>query len=263
MIWTSSRIQEIGLSSLSCDPIRHVLGHETVLENEKNCDPRDMGHKKYMLLLDTRLAAGYFLVQGDHTNARKWAAISVDAAETYFFGEWRDIQPSGNGSDQPPSREYQEINEHWVDSYDWSMCFIAALQQWDTFDRFAHILRDDVRLNIDQTEAHRAWWLYFCGRVRKRPQQEIAGFRQTVMEAKRAKTDQLLLTWVDALFEGSDDELQDAIKKYFQHHRRVESKKPGLGLAIRGSILLHYGEHLGRQFSRPDNSDLYIVEFGE
>ncbi|QDU79280.1 hypothetical protein Pla110_09860 [Polystyrenella longa] len=263
MIWTTSRTQEIGLSAISCDPFEQVVGFNKLPEYEQNRDPRDMGHMKSRYLYRSRLAAGYFLVQGDHTNARKWATISVDAAETYFFGEWRDIEPSGNGSDQPPSRDYQDKHRLWVESYDWSMCFIAALQQWDTFDRFAHILRDDVRLNIDQTEAHRAWWLYFCGRVRKRPQQEIAGFRQTVMESKRAKTDQLLLTWVDALFEGSDDELQDAIKKYMQHHRRVESKKPGLGLAIRGSILLHYGEHLGRQFSRPEKSDLYVVEFAD
>lgn len=261
MIWIQSRLSELGLSKIGCNPIAEVNRYQKMPENEINADLRDAGLMKSHYLNDASSASFCFLVNGDHENARRWGNIAVEAGETYFFGEWRERTPSGNGRNQPPNRDWQDIHALWVDYLDWTMCLAASVGRWHEYERFATYLRDDVALNVDQTEVHRAWWLYFCGRVRERPAKEIAQFHETVVEAKRAKTDQLLLAWVDALFDGTDDELLVAMNRYFQHHRKVEVKKPGFRLAFRGSMLLHYGTHLGREVERPSNSDLYIVEF--
>ena len=261
MIWKDPRITELKLSATGCDPAYSIGRYRKLPEYEEKRGLQAAGLMKSRYTVHSCEASLNFLVHGDHGNAKKWAGTALECGETYFFGEWRELAPSGNGFDQPPSREFQDIHQLWVDYYDWTMCLCSAIGRWAEFERFAMYLRDDVSIAPDQTEAHRAWWLYFCGQIRKRPSKQLEAFRETVMTAKRAKTDQLLLSWVDALVSGSHDELRDAITKYFQHHRKVEVKKPGYGLAIRGSMLLHYGKYIGREVDRPANTDLYVVEF--
>lgn len=202
----------------------------------------------------------YYLLD-EFALAREWAVTLLKVGDDFFFGEWREKVHPNHNPNLPFDRTWWDVTELWVDRFDMVMLAAAALPDWPAFDKFARYLRDDVELNIDQHPSHRAWWLYFCGRHNGRHVSELAAFRETVIQGSR-KAEKLLLTWVDALFDGTLADLQTAMDDYFRHHARSEVKKLAFQrVAIRGSMLLHLGLRINRVATAPAYAADFLVEF--
>ena len=151
----------------------------------------------------------------------------------------------------------------WDNQIEPAMMVAAALSRWELFDKLAGYLRDDVKLNVDQSKEHRAFWLYFCGRHRRRPLAELDEFRETVVSG-RIKREKLLLGWVEALYGGSDTDLADAVARFFKHHVTVEAKRPQNYwniICVRCSMLLHLGLRLKRPSAVPPEMSDFLFEF--
>lgn len=191
--------------------------------------------------------------------AVKWSQVFLQDADDLFFGDWRNHCLTDNGV----------IDAVWwdrVQSWDFilprSMLWAAANANWELFDKFATYLRDDVKLCVDQKPYERAWWLFFCGKVRKRPSQDLEGFRQTV-DASVRKAEKALLVWVDALYGSNAQQLQAAVDEYCSIHLKYEAKaeeRVYRRLGIRPSILLHLGLRFGKKSQVPAAMEPYLFE---
>jgi len=188
-----------------------------------------------------------------------WMPRALDFAEDYFFGDWRDKVLSKNGT-EPPNREYWDIIALWNDAFQSSILWCACLGQWDRAKRFAGYVRDDIGFDPEQSGENRAWLILLAGVLRNRPWKEVQPFQDTILNGSR-KREKLLLGFLDAILHGDDKTLHTQAQQYWKYYKSSESKAHMVTskVAIDGTILLYYAEHLGRTVDVPDNVALHIV----
>ncbi len=203
---------------------------------------------------------GVYLLD-DYCAAKDWAKRTIEYADDYFFGAWRDEVPSGNNHREPPSRIWHDLHSSWVMPLQSALVAASALGLWERAERFATYPREGIRENDGISAACDSFWLYFCAVLRGASQETVAKHSTAVLEQGN-KSDRLLLAFADAVRGADNKALQKAADEYFKHYKRVEAKKQYISskLAMDGSMVLHWARHLGRTVVVPNEVRDHIFE---
>jgi hypothetical protein len=137
----------------------------------------------------------------------------------------------------------------------------TSLRNWEAVQRYASYPQDNIRLNVDQTEANRAWLLLLCGAIINRPWDEIQKHFDITQKSPK-KREKLLARIVHALLLEPDEQLQKACKEYFTYFKTSESKSEHFSrmLPIDGSVLYHLANHRGRPLILPATVQDAIID---
>lgn len=234
---------------------------EAIEDSLKNRD-REGNEKtvREMLVFECCKVAGEFLYLDKTDLARHWAERVVEYADDFFFGSWRDRALTGNMHDEAPDRKWWDENATWNEPFDASLVWGSAIGNWNFLQKLGTYFHDDVTENVDQSEANWAWCLIVAGVLRQRDWDEMKALRKKI-EKSRAKNEQLLLQFLEAILFGSDDQLATASKEYWQFFKKTDGKKKELfaPLAFYGNFLLRFAEKMGRQVSAPANVEDHLI----
>ncbi len=197
---------------------------------------------------------------GVHDVTHEYALRYLDAAHEYFFGRWRDEVPSGNHRDLPPDREYQDRNRTWARHWLNCLLWCSVLGEWDRLIEFAGYLRDDIKLDFEQSTENRAWLLLVAGKLRGRPLEELKLFSDTILSGKR-KREKLLWNVFNDILEEAPDEASASLARYATYYRTAEFPKRELNLKVAydASFLVHYAEFLDVEIEVPEKLKDHIV----
>lgn len=203
-------------------------------------------------------ALSYYL-EDQSTSARRVALLTLDLANQYLFGEWRDRIRCKEYNHDMTLREFWNRNASWESSVVPGLLWSAVLGEWDQFTKVGSYLRDDVRL--EESEELTAWYLILSGVARGRPWEEMEKFIETIRQGK-SKRERLLLDALSALLGKSDAPFQAALNAHFDHYKRTEAKKDEITskLAIDGSILVHLARHRGLEVTVPAKAMDHFIE---
>lgn len=244
------RYERVGLTEEMFDPSSVIQSVSRSFEVAERQDIIDFLPSQ-RVLNSSFAAIGYYL-QEDLGNTRVWAERTVAFAEEYFFGEWRDRALSGPRRDQPPDREWWAVHGVWQREFTEAVLWGSVLGCWDRLARIAGAIRDDVRLDIEQTEQHRAWLIVVAGHLRGRPWAELAPFIETVQTGRRRR-ERLLLAWLLANRAGDPAAIDRAAQAYTAYYLRAEAKVYDIlcKLMIDGSFLYHDAARAGHRVNLP------------
>jgi len=137
------RASRVGWRASDCNTTTTSL--KNPIENGKLLEQSGKGLapeiKKFRVTNSGLIAINYFLLE-DIANSKDWAMTTVECAEDYFFGDWRDQVPVSKAL--PPSREFQDKNRPWVTELQFALIWSAALGEWMRFEHFSSFPRDDI-----------------------------------------------------------------------------------------------------------------------
>ncbi len=195
-----------------------------------------------------------------HDVTRDYARRCLDATSEYWFGGWKDEVPSGQRKELPPDREFWDRicawERHWLDCLLWC----SVLGEWDRLIEFAGYLRDDVKIDFEQSKENRAWLLLVAGKLRGRPLEELKPFSDTILSGKR-KREKLLWNVFNYILEEAPDEASASLARYTTYYRTAEFPKRELNLKVAydASFLVHYAEFLDVEIEVPEKLKDHIV----
>jgi hypothetical protein len=176
--------------------------------------------------------------------ARSWASQLLDAADDYFWGDWRIDLPAGNYSDQPPDLAWHRRHMTWKSELEESLIWGSCIGAWDRIATIAAYPQDDVKLGVEQSRENRAWLLILAGHLSGRPWSELAPHVEVVRAGRKA-TEKLLLDLLEAILAGDDARIAGASDAYFAHFRKgVNSRDLYRKVAREVSILRNLGDRL-------------------
>lgn len=223
--------------------------------------PRDVRDQRHHDLDIKFLLALKYLLLEQFSEVREAAREVVLSAEEYFFGEWREILPTGNAGDEPPNPEYFHRYAAWAhELYTGSVLWAMCLEDWECVKRLSDYVTRVCELNIDQSKENRAWLLILAAVLRG---ESIDGFQEEREQivSGRSKREKLLLNLLEAILNPDSADLGCATKEYFKYYRQVENKRHSITskVAIDGSILVHFAERVERPLPIPATMEDYVV----
>lgn len=198
----------------------------------------------------------------EHRISAEWARRCLNSTEEYFFGSWRDEEPSGNYGDQPPDRAWQDRTCSWSSAWQDALVWCSSLGEWDRLLRFAEYPRDDVQLDIDQKKENRAWLLVLAGVLRGRPREQLQEHVATILEGRRRR-ERLLLWTLEHILEGAEEEASGSLADYATYYKTAEFPKMDVTLkvAMDATFLVHYAEYTDVEIEVPEKLKDHIVRF--
>jgi len=217
---------------------------------------------KEMLISTTVFGCTINYYADEHGVVKKLAGILLDSFSDYLLGEWQDLAASGERQDEPPSRAWWRGNLNWKLGWDGCLAFGSALGEWDKLIRIASFFTDGVGGNLGQTDANYCWDLIVAGVLTDRPDGELAIYREKIAAGTgRDKREQLLLAFLDAIRNGSDQELASTSSEYFKHYLKTDAKKKEVlaPLMFDGSFLVHFAKRAGRAVPIPEKIQDHLI----
>jgi hypothetical protein len=232
--------------------------------NKKYIPPIDRaGRRLWVISHSCSLLSVYSFLVDDLIMATEWAERSVQYADQYFWGDWRDLAPTGEFNDEPPNREYQNIHRAWDLIFQSSLLCASNTCKWNWLAKLGLFFRDDIQLNIDQTNSNRAWYLLVAGVLRGRSWSQMDSFFQTTQNSPQ-KREKLLARLLHSIVEGTESDRVAATKEYFTHFKRSERKSQYINIMLPwdASFLVHYAKHVGKPLPVPLDMTDYIIDLG-
>lgn len=238
--------------------------HEGVISSSQLSVLKNPLHDGYKQAMVSNVVFGCTInyYADEHWVVKKLAGILLDSFSDYLLGEWQDLAASGERQDEPPSRAWWRGNLNWKLGWDGCLAFGSALGEWDKLIRIASFFTDGVGGNLGQTDANYCWDLIVAGVLTDRPDDELAIYREKIAAGTgRDKREQLLLAFLDAIRNGSDQELASTSSEYFKHYLKTDAKKKEVlaPLMFDGSFLVHFAKRAGRTVPIPENIQDHLI----
>lgn len=216
------------------------------------------------LVTVSELMVSVYWLRQESTGVREHATGTIAYALDFAFGRWRDEIPSGSNGKSPPDRAWWDANWSWRRELEASLFCGSFIGAWDELKRIAEWLRDDVRLDIEQSKEDRAWLLIVAGVLKDRPWEEM-GKWVTRIEQSHRKRERLLLAVLRAIVSSNQSDFDKALTAHFARYRRSELRsglQSGNVMAFVdtiGTFLVHLAERNGLKANVPENMIDHIV----
>jgi len=211
-------------------------------------------------------AAYSHLMREEPISAKEWAVHALSYANDFFFGPWRDTIPYGNPPLPPPHRQAWFENEGWITELQVSLVWGSALGEWEFIRKIAGYFQDGVSGNCGQSESNYSWWLLLTGVLQGRDPQQLAPYREKIESGRgRARHEKPLLEFLDAICQGSDQDVHATSRKLFAYVAKANFKNQDFfyPMLCEGSFLVHYARHQGRPLTIPESILDRIVTFDQ
>ena len=197
------------------------------------------------------------------------AETAMAAADDKFFGNWRNISPSGNDRKQPPDPEYW--HQRWGQDEDFVMasCIASCVGRWDFIARVAKYM-SEIRWNKLRVEARpamlyielpdgreeSAWRLILAGVIYDlKLDRELEPLVDIVLHG-RCVRERTLFRWLEAVAEKqSDEQVQRLANEYFDYYLKHEVREESITakVMIEGTLMVNYTRHCGKRLTVPDS----------
>lgn len=250
-------LERVGWPADRCDPWACIRAVERNLAAVPR--PTTINFIQATKAKESDIAAISFYFLEEFTLAQEWGDKVLMFGEEYFFGGWRDTWPSGEFSNEPPNPLYWR-KLAWQD--EWLPCLLwgSVLARWETLTRLATYFADDIPVDIEQSDANRAWLLIVAGVLCGRAWNEMEHHTKMI-GGSRAKREKLLLDFLDTILHADDEQLASTASAYFKYYKSTEWKKPFINnkIMLDGSFLIHFAEHRGRSIPIPSNIVDHVV----
>jgi len=259
------RYQRLGISTgmmqISLDHIDYIPKLLDLRAKETNSS-----YNRQSLVGKSAEIASFFLMNEEPVSAKEWAVQALSYADDFFFGPWRDTIPYGNPPLPPPHRQAWFENEGWITELQVSLVWGSALGEWEFIRKIAGYFQDGVSGNCGQSESNYSWWLLLTGVLQGRDPQQLAPYREKIESGRgRARHEKPLLEFLDAICQGSDQDVHATSRKLFAYVAKANFKNQDFfyPMLCEGSFLVHYARHQGRPLTIPESILDRIVTFDQ
>ena len=226
------------------------------LDLPSSCNPKF----SYSCLIGT--TSGYAIecyLAGKATESLEAAKQVVWAALEYFYGGWRKVQPTPDGTVgheawKPFCLWYEQVTE--------SLPWACALSDWEALRRIAEYPPEDRLPEAAKAKGETAWVWALISFLRGDQRTRVEGFIAKA-EADKAKRPKLLGPVLRALLNEDDAGFERALVAYLTYYRKSEFRlELDNVLALDGTILYHLGRKLGFKIELPENVADHVIRLG-
>lgn len=189
-------------------------------------------------------------LEGDPTKARSAFRLVVDAALSYFYGNWRSTQGTPDGK---TGHEAWKPYCLWYDEVQQSLPFAAALSDWEAMKRIAEYPPENKLPEADKAKGETAWGWALVSFLRGQPRSRVEEFLRKAA-GENAKRPKLLAPVLRALLDNDSDQFGRTLTAYLAYFRKSEFKHQlGKLVTLEGTTLYHLGRKQGFEVELSEN----------
>ena len=208
-------------------------------------------------LIDT--TSGYAIecyLEGDAKKSKEAAKQVVWAALGYFYGDWRKVQQTPDGT---VGHEAWKPFCLWYEQMMESLPWACALSDWEAVRRIVEYPPENRLPEAAKAKGETAWGWALVSFLRGEPRKRVDAFIEKA-EADKAKRPKLLCPVLRALIENDAAGFEKTLLAYLAYYRKREFKLDlDKLLALDGTTLYHLGRKQGLSVQLPENVVDHVI----
>ena len=247
--------ERFGLNSANVDPeilIDVIKGDEEAIEE---------GHEDWERNLNSLatnravIAVCYYLME-DFKRSRKYANESIAAAMEFFFGNWRQKQPTENDEIDP---EWWHENETWTDLFRLSLFWASVIDDWKSLRRLASYPDDKSGTDVETTPAQRQLYLEISEFIRSDGKLKIKSKVSKLKGADRHGAAAAAVC-LENLSAKDLSSTQNAMDSIFQKHAKARNSDDLTDtICVDGTLMLNLARHFNVDVKLDPKFEHYFV----
>ena len=216
----------------------------------------DQEGNHYFLTGSARRYAQCCYLEGDRKKTREAAKQVVQSLLDYFYGDWRQKQPTPTGQPDP---NYWRKKCLWFEVVAEGLPWACALGDWKAVRKIAEYPIDEAFPEAQKARGETAWLRALIYYLRDDPPETVEAFLKKA-EDDKAKRPKLLVPVLRALLKNDRAKFEPALLAYLAYYRKSEFKKVlGKVLALDGTMLFHVGLKHGFEVNLPEDVADHVI----